>query len=456
MKLFPFQAVGAAYLAARRFALLADTMGLGKTAQAVRAVDLAQAVEVLVLCPGVARTGWVREFHRWSPLGHTTTPLYAGKDLVPSGVAVCSYDLAIGKAMRAKLLSRRWDALIIDESHYLKERTAARTRLVYGKRCDRVGGLAGQATHIWCLSGTPMPNNPSELWPMLNAAGYGGKGYHSFLRATCTGYHTDYGYQVTGVKNAPALRQAVSQIMLRRTWDDVEQELPSLTYRTHYVSPTEVDPMLFLDRGWDRDPEAMRAALSRDAALVGGLLHIKNIADRTRALTAAASGVAQLRRYVGLSKVSPVAELVTQLLADDPAGKVVLFAYHRDVLLLLQLALAAHKPQLYWGGLAARKKERHVHHFINKPHCRVFLAQIQAAGTALDGLQKVANTVVIAEPSWSPAENAQAVMRVHRNGQARPVKAFFVSAAGTIDEQVVRVLRRKTEMLAEVIDNVLL
>jgi SWI/SNF-related matrix-associated actin-dependent regulator of chromatin subfamily A-like protein 1 len=103
-----------------------------------------------------------------------------------------------------------------------------------------------------------------------------------------------------------------------------------------------------------------------------------------------------------------------------------------------------------YGETPPDKRERHIRCFQNKPKYRVIICNIQAAGTAIT--LTAAHQVAFAEVSWVPAENAQAAMRVHRIGQTHPVTVRFFGLAGSSDEQVARVLRRKTRDLTAIFD----
>ncbi|MEI7652610.1 MAG: SNF2-related protein, partial [Verrucomicrobiota bacterium] len=108
-------------------ALLADEMGLGKSCQTILAADMIGARDILVVCPASVRVNWEREFERFSPMYRPCTVLMSGKDKLPAGgVVICSYDML--QSFNHLLKARQWDVLVLDEAHYLKERSAQRTR----------------------------------------------------------------------------------------------------------------------------------------------------------------------------------------------------------------------------------------------------------------------------------------------------------------------------------------
>src|SRR5207245_2685485 len=113
--------------------------------------------------------------------------------------------------------------------HYAKDRAAQRTKAVYGTLCDKIGGLAEYATNVFCLTGTPMPNNPTELWPMLRALAPelidNGRGkplsWSAFRDKYCRMDNTPFGVKIAGSKNYKELKQKLAGFVIRRTRQSV-------------------------------------------------------------------------------------------------------------------------------------------------------------------------------------------------------------------------------------------
>jgi len=164
----------------------------------------------------------------------------------------------------------------------------------------------------------------------------------------------------------------------------------------------------------------------------------------------------RLLRLLGEAKAQKVRQFVRDLLETVP--KVVVFAHHRDVIARLADAFAADgfKPVTYVGGMTDWQKTETVETF-QKPDCRVFIGNRIAAGTGINGLQKVCSTCVIAEPSWVPGETEQMIDRLDRIGQEDDiVNAYILYAEGTLDEVVVRVHERKEMIVERVMEDPLL
>lgn len=412
---FPYQLVGADWLATKRHALLADEMGLGKTVQAVLAAKKIGAERILAVCPAVARFTWARHFG-WA--GYRAFPILSRRDYqyrVPNeGVVVTSYDL-----LDVVQLMEQWDVIIADECHFLKSLEAQRTNNLYSKR-----GLVHLADVFWNVSGTPVPNHAGELWQMLYVFGVYRKSYEEFVAEFCVVRDTPYGERITGTKtkNIPALRALLAPFMLRRKKKDVLKDLPEILFAD---LPLPGEPVDF---------------------------SVMDHAD-LEALETIYESVSALRRHVGLSKVAAIVDLVRDEL-DAGLDKIVLFAIHRDVIAMLETALKRYGAVSLHGGTPAAQREKNRVRFQTDPKCRVFIGQVIAAGTAID--LTAACHAIFVESDWVPGNNAQAAMRLHRIGQTRPVLIRFASLGGSLDEQIQATLRRKAKQLVQLFDPVTL
>jgi hypothetical protein len=241
MKLYPFQTAGVDFLAANRRAYLADEMGLGKTVQAIVATRLVKPRQTVVVCPASVRENWKREWEEWG--GH-------------GALHVTSYSSLIRRLPNVGEL----DLVILDEAHYVKTPSSKRTKAALK--------LAQRASRAWLLSGTPMPNDPRELyavfkhlWPDLME----GSTAFDWMDRYCRWSASDYGYRVWGTtplartELAPKLRT----FMLRRRLRDVALDLPSLRFTAQSL-PKDPDLTERLEElGVDPDNEESMSTLRR-------------------------------------------------------------------------------------------------------------------------------------------------------------------------------------------------
>lgn len=412
----PFQEDGARFLARERRAFLGDEAGLGKTLQAIRACDHLGARRVLAIVPPSVVVNWRREFAESSLLDpelDITTPTLAERHPLKSS----------------------YDAIILDEAHYYKGPTSKRTQRIYGERCEGEG-IVSLAPHVFCLSGSPVPNNPSEIWTHLHAlrpelipgpAGKGALAYTRFQQVYCQIQQTPFGPRIIGVRpsRVAALKELLSHFMLRRFENAIN--LPPLRIEPLYVDAT----VGRLNNS--EDAERVREALEKD-----GIAGLKELSVH----------VAELRRLLGLAKVEPVCDYVRDWLQNND-GKICIYAHHREVIECFQRVF---RDQCASITGSTKNRQAEVDRLQNDPECRVFVGQEQAAGEAIT-LTKASETLLV-EPSWVPKDNYQVIKRIHRYGQEQPCLARFVTIEGSIDDKINKVLMRKETMISAVFGEV--
>ena len=414
LNLFPYQREGAAFLSSKRAALLADEPGLGKSGQAITAAKALGAKCVVVIAPASVTTNWANEFNKFWP----------GFE----GAVIRSYDMLV----RHGLPYADIDVLIIDEAHFAKSKDAKRTQALFGKKCDGAGGLVERAKHVFCLTGTPSPNHPAEIWPMLRALAPDliqkndrPMAYWTFVGEFCRTEENWLGHiQIKGGKNLDRLKKQIAPFVLRRKKSDVLRDLPAIRFETLPLSGGRPD---------GKHSEELR--ILADALDRGGVAELAAIAPH----------VAQLRRATGLAKVGPAGKWILDQL-DGGIDKLVVFAQHRDVLAHLRdlipgsVMISGETPQKDRGVL--------VDLFQKDKDVRVFIGQIQAAGTGIT--LTAASDLLFVESSWVHAENEQAAMRINRIGQNRACLVRFATLAGSIDERIQAACARKMRDNVEV------
>jgi SWI/SNF-related matrix-associated actin-dependent regulator of chromatin subfamily A-like protein 1 len=453
----PYQADGVDFLSARDTAALLDDPGLGKTLQVIAAADALGLSRILVVCPAIGRVSWIKELAKWQKLDRHIFLLRdiskADTSANRSLVVIATFD-EVSRKDRAKdlaaLSTQGWDLLVIDEAQYLKNTSSNRTRTVYGH--GKRPGFCHNVRRTWILSGTLCPNHNGELFPHLNAlfpdvlVSLFGKPVDEFTfqETFCRVADTPFGRSIKGSKNTARLREATANVFLRRRKADVLDDLPALDFQDHDLDPEALGPSAkaALDT-------ALRAMLQK-AGPVGGIAGKdgnENLLEQW--IDANAAHIATERRALGLAK-APLAVMWAEDQLFQGVDKLILFAVHTDVIKHLDLALADHGTVVVTGATHQASRTAAVDKFQSDPECRVFIGQIQAAGTAIT--LTAASRVGIVEPAWTPAENLQAICRAHRLGQKDGVVATFLRVPGTLDQHIARILRRKTQDLAELFE----
>lgn len=416
-----YQMEGVAFLVERTRALLADEPGLGKSGQVIVAAQKIGAQNACVICPAVARFHWRREWQKWWSDG--LTPV------------VLSYDEASRETLWRQCV---WDVLVIDESHYAKNPTAARTRAIFAK-----GGGAYGARRIWCLTGTPTPNHPGELWVMLRAFGATKLSYQAYCERYCI---LDREGRIRGAykPNIPELREIVRPYVLRRMAKDVLPDI-KMNIEEYTVQPRTDWLALMGTSGVDWDGKKTSAsALAEEAALRAQLESAQDDDAILAALNRNPEKTALYRRYLGIVKAPATYELVKFELANGIVDKLVVYGYHVEPLgLMYQKAKRdGIKAEMIYGGTPPKARDAAITRFTRPRGSRVLFANMVAAGVAID--LTAAHEGIMFETDWTPDKNIQPMMRMRRYGQKELVRMRIISAAGTLDERISAVVARKT------------
>jgi SWI/SNF-related matrix-associated actin-dependent regulator 1 of chromatin subfamily A len=416
-ELFRYQAEGVDFMRTRKRAFLWDTPGLGKTPQAIRAMDAylgKRTGVVVIVCPASLVTNWQREIARWR------CGLWSH--------VVVSYD----KLVRGVELPREITGVIADEHHYCKSPGAKRTKATLE--------LVARAEVAYALSGTPMPNGPWELFAVLRAfapeviKGKTGKlaNYGQFLDRWCVTVPNPWGHypKPVGTKNGPELKARLAPFFVRRTKAQVLKDLPPLVENNLYV---------------DVPPDGS-AAVKKLETEIGGETLQAVLDGNLRAI--AHEHIARLRRLTGTLKAGAVAKIVTDEL-EDGLEKIVVFAHHKDALDILEGALRPFGIVRLDGSTTPHNRQAAVDAFQVDDGIRVFLSQMTSGGVGIT--LTAASNIVFAEMDWVPASVEQAKQRIHRIGQTESCLVRYAVLPGSLDEQMVAVLRRKMSAIGQVL-----
>ena len=435
--LFPYQIEGASFLAARHRAGLFDAPGLGKTAQAIRAMDEAGLVRGLVVCPASVRNVWPGEFRKWSRTPRKVLKGLTNDDLnlwlrERVDVLVVSYEGA--SKWHNELQRDLRDFTIFDEFHALKNIGSNRTRRALGSDGSGAHGYARYGAYTWALTGTPMANDPSDIWTFLRYVGGTPLSFKNFTTRyfiqTNSGMSTSYKPRRDTL---PELKEILARYSIRRTVEQVGIELPPLWITTQEIegSTAEINALLAAHPGLDT---AITAAIEK-----GGLQKLDEMAGHATTL----------RRLVGEAKAPVYArQLIEEL--NGGKDKVVVFCAHKRPVEILCEALRHHGVGFVKidGSVGDKARGEAVEAFQTNPEVKVFIGNIIAAGTGIT--LTAAPYLDMLESDWTPANNAQALKRVHRIGQTQHTHVRFISLAKSIDEQVSESVARKTRAITEV------
>ena len=427
--LYPFQYTGVRYAEiSNGRCLIGDDMGVGKTIQALAYAALhPEHHPVLVVAPANVKFNWLKESKKWLGSTYTSEVIRKGKDPVPdTDIVIINYDIM--NKQKDALLARGFKTIICDESHYLKNYKAARTKATVeiAKGCESV----------LFLSGTAMSNRPIELWTTLMTLRpneWGGR-WKEYTQRYCDGYHDGWGWKVDGSSNEEELNAKLRDMMIRRLKKEVMSELPDKVRQYHYVEPTPSQ--------WKMYNNAQRESMTSLADHQSSNKGAKVLVELTR-----------LRHMCGLMKVDATVDYINTYLSENDKPLLV-FTHHKDVLegILKSLQTQDNTPSiaLITGDIASEQRQKVVDGF-QSGKIDVVLATTPAAKEGLT--LTAADTVVFVEREWSPSHEEQAEDRVNRIGQdAETVWAVYMTVTNSIDEKFNKVIESKREVIKGILD----
>lgn len=425
MKLYKYQEEfikGAeSYYGEHDFLMLADEPGLGKSAQAICLASALRSKRVLIICPASLKIMWEREVLAWSGRFYPQIIKTSAKNL-EGNCYILNYDVC--KKHRTLCVAWDPDFIILDEAHYLKNPTSMRTKAVLGSVKEE-GIVNGR--RVLALTGTPIPNRPIELFPLLHACSpaiLDHKGYFEYAQRYCSAWQAPWGFDVTGSSNSEELCRIVGKVMIRRVKEDVLGELPPKTYKLVVVEPDK----------------ATRAVLKEEKNF-----SVDSLSKTTH--TISIEGLSTVRRLMGEAKIKMALDHIKGLLVDVP--KIVIFAHHASVVDGLYEGLLDYGPVKLTGKTGTDRRQKAVDMFQRNESSRVFIGNIQAASVGLT--LTAASYIVFVESSWVPSEIEQASNRCHRIGQTNNVTVEFLVVKKSLDEHILTKVLEKREVIDELI-----
>ncbi|MFC6357321.1 DEAD/DEAH box helicase [Luethyella okanaganae] len=439
--------------------LLADEPGLGKTAQSVLAASVADAYPLLAVVPNVVKMNWAREVERWTPHRRATV-IHGDGDTLDAfaDVVVVNYDVL--DRHLAWLGTLGFGGMVVDEAHFIKNLQSQRSKHVLALAERIRQRTPGGNPLLMALTGTPLINDVDDFRAIWQFLGWisGDKPAPALMqKLEDTGLTpADFGFY------AEARASVIDMGIVRRRKVDVATDLPAKRIAD---LPVELDD----DLGRSiRQAERELGYRLRDrfTAFVGA----RNLTPATldddqrdafiRAVAhaeleeskASKSGenVFTMVRKIGQAKAALAADYAAQLARS--VGKVVFFAKHIDVMDAAEDTFAKRELRTVSlrGDQTALTRQAAIDAFNNDPDVAIAVCSLTAAGVGVN-LQASSN-VVLAELSWTAAEQTQAIDRVHRIGQDEPVTAWRIIAAHTIDAKIAELIDSKQGLAARALD----
>lgn len=440
-ELWGFQKADIEYASQRTNTLVGDQPGLGKTPIAICFANEISAKRVLVVCPASIRLQWARRIREWTTMRWPYS-IHIIKN-ARNGVhptaqwTVISYEMARQPAIGKALARGTYDLLILDEAHYVKTPTSRRTQAIFGAYdgSEKQGfeALAQRCGAVMALTGTPLPNRPREAYTLCRGLCWDaidwmseekfGERFNPIITNErtdpATGRTIIYRDERTG-RHAELQNRLRANFMTRHLKVDVMPQLQLPAYDIVQLEETgPVRQVLQAERLLDIDPETFTGA---DAAIMGD--------------------VATVRRMMGIAIAPQVADYIDMLI-DGGEEKLVVFAWHTQVLDVLEHRFLKYGVVRVDGSTTEVQKGKRVAAFQADPKCKVIIGNTLSLGTGTDGLQNVCWHALHAEPDWVPGNNEQCFDRLNRGGQKNKVLGDLFAVPGSILERILASALRK-------------
>jgi len=400
----PYQNQAVQFILERNHSYLFIPPGLGKTPIAARAAIEAGAY-LIYICPPSVRINTERELLKWG--------------LAPNQFCVLP-DSQVHRYVEAarKQAAHVW--LVVDEAHRFKYADTRRGMAVYT--------LADSFERVVLMSGTAITRGYWDLWAPLRYLAWNCIDYmdqYKYAAMYCDPLHGREGFQIGGSTNGKELRKRLAPFMFSVLKKDAAKDLPA-----------RMESILIVGENLPRDLASMDKELLKQYSPI-------DIAEGKYNLETDGH-IATYRRLLGEIKVKPTLDYLIDEL-DFGHESFIVFCYHRDVANLLYEGLKSFAPSLIVGGMTTEHKQINADRFQNRETRVIIGNSAMWVGYTLTA----ASQVLLVEPSWTPADNEQAIDRAHRIGQTLPVLARYVCFENSIDRKVINVNLRKREKIED-------
>ncbi len=421
--------------------VLADDMGLGKTLQALAAllasVQKGETAASLVVCPASVTSVWEEEVTRWCN-GIRPVVLDASRRLAflrdprPRSLAIASYQSV---ARNVDAFSRvEWSYLILDEAHKIKNPDTATARACKSLR----------ARYKLAVTGTPIQNRLSELWSLFDFL------LHGYLGSRGD-FEDRFAHPIGRDRDAQAahrLRRRIDPFKLRRVKEQVAKDLPTLSQQVVSIAllPKQRELYRRIVRTELRQVvDGLRASASGSGAMhaLTKLLRLRQVCAHPRLV----DGSIELR---GTSaKLEVLAADLEQILAGSHRALVFTQWTQMAALIRAYLAEEGIEHSHIDGTMPQELRKQVVKRFQERDGPPVMVLSLHAAGEGIT--LTAADYVFLYDRWWNPAVEDQAIARAHRISQKRPVTAYILEAADTVEQRLSALLAGKRALAAEIV-----
>ena len=409
-----------------------DDVGLGKTFESIMYAETTNSFPCLVVVPASVKYNWKE---KWEEIVGTkrdvavieSSPKKSNPNRWDAEVVIINYDIIGKKQGRGatvkfeELIKTNWSMIIFDEAHFLKEKSS--------QRAMAAKKITSGDMKIQMLTGTAVMSRPVELWNLLVLAKREkqiAKDWMQFITRYCGGYRGKFGWVTDGATNTIELNRKLREVCyIRREKRDVLSELPDVTKQVIQMPIT--------------NKTKIKRALND---LIDYIKETKGVESAEKAQEAEHLVALQVLRKLAIEGKLKAIEGYLRDWKVSENGKLLIFGIHRETLDYLSTKF---KSMLIAGGVSSIKKQEIVKTWIDNDDMFLF-ANIQSAGTGVDGLQKVCSNMLILELPWRPSDLTQTIGRLDRSGQKNSPTITFMLSDETIDSEMWDMLSAKEQV----------
>jgi SWI/SNF-related matrix-associated actin-dependent regulator 1 of chromatin subfamily A len=406
--------------------ILADDMGLGKTTAAVIASLESGAKKILIVCPASLKINWEREIKNYTD---RRILLIEGKKWGSTfDYYIINYDILKNFHTTDKsedseayqlITNAGFDLAIVDEAHYISNSTAQRTKLL--------NDILSKIPKVWLLTGTPMTSRPINYYNLLKIVESPlTLNWQSYVFRYCAGYQFRVGnrkvWNTSGASNLDELREKTKNLVLRRMKTDI-LDLPE-----KIITPVYLE---LQSRFYDHELE--------------DFIRISKENRQSESVSVTLNRLMKLRQLIAIEKVPYTCEFIDKFVEQDK--KVIVFTNFTASLDMLHEKYKKNSVILD-GRMSKEKRQESVDKFQNNDKIKIFISNIKAGGVGIT--LTAAETVIMNDLSFVPADHSQAEDRAYRYGQKNSVLVYYPVFENTIEIQVYNILQKKKGIIDQV------
>ena len=404
--------------------ILADDMGLGKTTSTIIASLETKSKKVLIICPATLKINWKREIENYTD---RSVFIAESKNFsTEHDFVIINYDILknfhdMKNKEESQIIKSKFDLVIVDEAHYIKNAQAQRTKLI--------NDIVKDIERLWLLTGTPMTSRPIDYFNLLSLVDSPvAKNWMAYVIRYCSGYQFKVGakkvWNVMGSSNLEELRDRTSGTILRRLKEDV-LDLPDKIISPVYLrlKSKEYENLMGEYYEWYRsNPE------------------------ESKSLTVQFTKLTKVRQVIANEKISQTIELAENII--EQGKKVIIFCNFTESLnqIFSHFGKSAVKID---GSMSKIERQNSVDKFQEDEKIKIFVGNIKAAGVGIT--LTAAEAVIMNDLSFLPSDHSQAEDRAYRIGQKNNVLVYYPLFENTIEGLIYDILIAKKQVIATVL-----